>query len=109
MELLETLSISEAEVSGEYDILKSEYGFQPIDGVDPIDAGCPSVGRCIGALTRVSRFSVCPARSAFNPFGGPKSPPTQMVAVVLPTSRSLTDSQPIDGVDLIHASFPAVG
>ena len=58
-DILETLSISEASVFGEYDILKS-YGFQPIDGVDPLDSGCSSAGRCIGALTRVSSLSLAP-------------------------------------------------
>lgn len=53
VEVLETLSFEALEVYGEYD----SPNFRVLEtngGVDPIDTGCLPVGRCIGAMTRVS-------------------------------------------------------
>ena len=45
--LLETVTIDEADVNGEYDGIDFDY----------LDTDCPSAGRCIAALTRVTVFA----------------------------------------------------
>lgn len=58
VEVEETLSFAEAKVEGEYD----RGSFRVLEnngGVDPIDAGCPPVGKCVGAMTRVSGRHAC--------------------------------------------------